>query len=94
MPSRRTPGKLALWRCGSACALVIAAFLALNGAALRAQTPALPPMVGASEAALKERAALFAELKSAKNEADAREIEQKIWKFWLTFADEQTRAMA
>ncbi len=74
-----------------ACALVITAFLALNGAALRAQTPALPPMVGASEAALKERAALFAELKSAKNEADAREIEQKIWTFWLTFADEQTR---
>jgi tetratricopeptide (TPR) repeat protein len=51
----------------------------------------LPPLVGASDDALKQRATLFAELAAAPNEADAREIEQKIWTFWLGFADEETR---
>jgi tetratricopeptide (TPR) repeat protein len=65
---------------------------ALYGASSRAadQSP-LPPMVGASQTALTERAALFAELKAVKNEADARIVEQKIWKFWLGFADAQTK---
>ncbi len=70
--------------------LLALALLLIAGAPVRATGP-LPPMVGASEAALKERATLFTELGAAPNEADAREIEQKIWKFWLTFADEQTR---
>ena len=38
-----------------------------------------------AKAAAKERAALFAELAAAKNEAEARAIEDKIWKFWLQF---------
>jgi tetratricopeptide (TPR) repeat protein len=53
----------------------------------------LPPMVGVSETAAKERAALFTELAVVPNEADAREIEQKIWKFWLSFADADSREM-
>ncbi len=53
----------------------------------------IPPMVGASETALKERAELFVALAAAKSEPDARAIEQKIWKFWLGFADAQSRAM-
>ena len=70
--------------------LLALALLLAAGAPSQAAEP-LPPIVGASEAALKERAALFAELAAAPNEADAREIEQKIWKFWLKFADDKSR---
>ena len=66
--------------------------LSVTGFPLHAAEP-LPPMVGASESAARERAALFAELAAAPNEADAREIEQKIWKFWLSFADNESREM-
>ncbi len=64
--------------------------LLLSAAGAQAAEP-LPPMVGASESALNERAALFAELAAAPNEADARAAEMKIWKFWLGFADAQSR---
>ena len=73
--------------------LLALALLLAAGAPSQAAEP-LPPIVGASEAALKERAALFAELAAAPNEADAREIEQKIWKFWLKFADDAIAAVA
>ncbi len=55
----------------------------------------LPPMAGIEpgSAAAHERAQLFAELKAAKNDADAREIEDKIWKFWRSFADAQSREL-
>lgn len=73
-------------------ALAVTALLTLGVAPARAaDTPPLPPLTGASEAALKERAALFAELKDARDEADARVIEQRIWKFWLGLADAQTK---
>ncbi len=72
--------------------LFVGLLLALAALPLRAAEP-LPPMVGISESAAKQRAALFAELAAAKDEADAREIEQKIWKFWLTFADLDSRQM-
>jgi len=68
-------------------ALAMAAWLALTGAPLAAEPPPLPPMVGLDASAAKERANLFAELRAANNEADAREIENKIWKFWLKPAD-------
>jgi len=63
----------------------MAAWLALSGVHLRAEP--LPPMVGLDVSAAKERAGLFAELRAANNEVDAREIENKIWKFWLKPAD-------
>jgi tetratricopeptide (TPR) repeat protein len=75
------------------CVLAIAAWLALAGTDLRAQAPVLPPMVGIGAGSAQERAALFAELRAAKNEADAREIEEKIWKFWRSFADEESRRL-
>ena len=71
----------------AACVLAAMAWLAPAHAALTTSKP-LPPMAGISESAAKQRAALFAELAAAKDEADAREIEDKIWKFWLSFADE------
>jgi len=76
-------------------ALIIAAFLTLTGAPARAEPPALPPMAGIEEgsAAALERAILFAELKAAKNEADAREIEDKICTFWRSFADEESKRL-
>jgi tetratricopeptide (TPR) repeat protein len=74
--------------------LALVLLLSLPGAFVRAADPApLPPMAGASEAAAKQRAALFAELAAAKDEADARAIEQKIWKFWLSFADADSREL-
>ena len=76
-------GQSAYWRL---CWLL----LSLPGAFSRAAEPApLPPIAGASEAAAKQRAALFVELAAAKDEADARAIEQKIWKFWLQFRRRQ-----
>jgi tetratricopeptide (TPR) repeat protein len=71
-----------------------ALLLMVASAALRAAEPAtLPPAVGLSESAAKERAALFAELVAAKNDAEAREIEERLWTFWRSFADEQSRQL-
>lgn len=71
------------------------AFVALLMAAATPSHAAepLPPAVGLNAQASAQRAELFAELKAAKSEADAREIEQKIWKFWLNFADADSREM-
>src|ERR1700726_2422824 len=71
-----------------------ALLLMLASAASRAAEPTpLPPAVGLSESAAKERAALFAELAAAKNDAEAREIEERLWTFWRSFADEETRRL-
>ena len=37
---------------------------------------------------------MFAELHAAKNEAEARAVEDKIWKFWRSFADEESQEAA
>ena len=60
-----------------------------------AAPPALPPMVGieVGSAAAQERAALFAQLHAAKDDAEARAIEDKIWKFWRGFADEESKRL-
>jgi tetratricopeptide (TPR) repeat protein len=74
--------------------LATALLLALANATLRAAEPApLPPAMGLSESAAKERAALFAELAAAKNDAEAREVEERLWTFWRSFADEQSRQL-
>ena len=66
--------------------------LMLAGAAVRAAEPAaLPAAVGLSEAETKERAALFAELAATKNDVEARAVEDRIWTFWRSFADAQSR---
>lgn len=76
------------------CVLAMAT-LALLGAPLRAEPPALPPMVGVEQgsAAAQERIALFAQLRAAKDDAEARVIEDKIWKFWRGFADEESKRL-
>jgi tetratricopeptide (TPR) repeat protein len=74
---------------GFAIRLVVAMLLAL--APPRAQ--ALPPMADISENAANVRAALFAELAAAKNEPDARAIEDRIWTFWRSFADEGSQRL-
>src|SRR5579862_559228 len=72
--------------------LFAAVLLALAGAGVRAAEPVLlPPAVGLSEAEAKERAVLFAELAGTKNDAEARAVEERIWKFWRSFADAQSR---
>jgi tetratricopeptide (TPR) repeat protein len=79
--------------------LAIAAWMTLLSAplvvSLRAEPPALPPMVGIEQGspAAIERAALFAELHAAKNDPEARAIEDKIWKFWRSFADEESKRL-
>jgi tetratricopeptide (TPR) repeat protein len=71
-----------------------ALLLMLASAASRAAEPTpLPPAVGLSESAARERATLFAELAAAKNDAEAREIEERLWTFWRSFADEQCRQL-
>ncbi len=73
---------------------VAAILLALACANLRAGQPrTLPVAAGLNADQTKERAALFAELAAAKNEADAREIEDRIWKFWRSFADDKSRQL-
>ena len=74
---------------------IMAAAAVLALASLPLDAAELPPMAGIEpgSAAAHERAQLFAELKAAKNDADAREIEDKIWKFWRSFADAQSREL-
>jgi tetratricopeptide (TPR) repeat protein len=74
--------------------LVTALLLMLTSATLRAAEPApAPPAVGLSESAAEERAALFAALAAAKNDAEAREIEERLWTFWRSFADDESRQL-
>jgi tetratricopeptide (TPR) repeat protein len=74
--------------------IAAALLLMLAGTILRAAEPApMPPAVGLSDGAAKERAALFAALTVAKNDPDAREIEDCIWTFWRSFADDYSRQL-
>lgn len=74
------------------CVLAMAA-ITLLATPLRAEP--LPPMVGIEQgsAAALERTALFAQLHAAKDDAEARVIEDKIWKFWRGFADEESKRL-
>src|SRR5580693_2681948 len=77
-------------------ALATALLLTLASATLRAAEPApapLPPAVGLSESAAKERAALFAALAATKSDAEAREIEERLWTFWRSLADDESRQL-
>jgi tetratricopeptide (TPR) repeat protein len=74
----------------------VAFLLVLTSATLHAAEPApapLPPAVGLSESAANERTALFAELATAKSDAEAREIEERLWTFWRSFADDESRQL-
>ena len=66
--------------------------ISMLAAPLRA-TETLPPMVGISASAAKERAELFADLATAKNDIEARAIEDRLWAFWRSFADERSREL-
>ena len=68
-----------------------AMMLALTGGGHAAEPASLPPAVGLSEAATKERATLFAELAATKSDAEARAVEQRIRAFWRNFADARSR---
>jgi tetratricopeptide (TPR) repeat protein len=52
-----------------------------------------PPAAGMSGSQLKERAALLAGLQAAKDDAEARAIEDKLWTFWRGFADVESREL-
>jgi tetratricopeptide (TPR) repeat protein len=71
-----------------------ALLLVLASVTLRAAAPApLLPAVGLGESAAKERAALFAALAAAKSDAEAREIEERLWTFWRSLADDESRQL-
>jgi len=71
-----------------------AMLLALEIAPLCAAEPAaIAPAVGLSASAVRERANLFAALAAAKDDADAREIEDRIRAFWRSFADAESREL-
>jgi tetratricopeptide (TPR) repeat protein len=63
------------------------------GTARAAEPAPLPPAVGLSEAAARQRAALFAALAATKSDAEARAVEERIWTFWRSFADAQSREL-
>jgi|SRR5579862_2369324 len=68
--------------------------LVLASATVRAGEPAtLPPAVGLNEAAAKERTALFTALAAAKSDAEARAIEDRLWTFWRSFADDESKEL-
>ena len=68
--------------------------LMLASAPLRAADPApLLLAVGLSESDAKERAALFAALAATKSDAEAREVEDRLWTFWRGFADDESRQL-
>ena len=74
--------------------IAAALLLVLASTALRATEPApLPPAVGLSESAAKDRAALFAALAAAKSDAEAREVEERLWTFWRSLADDESRQL-
>jgi tetratricopeptide (TPR) repeat protein len=66
--------------CRLACIFALVAALLLAGGPVQAD----PAQV---------RAELFAALAVAKTEADAREIEDRIWRFWLTAPDEEAQRL-
>ena len=55
--------------------------------------PPLPPAAGLSDSQAAERTALFAELAAAKSDAEARAVEDRLWTFWRSFADAQSREL-
>ena len=68
--------------------------LVLVSATVRAGEPAtLPPAVGLSESAAEERAALFTALAAAKSDVEARAIEDRLWTFWRSFADDELKEL-
>jgi len=71
-----------------------ALLLMLASAPSRAAEPApLPPAVGLSESAAHERARIFAALAATKSDAEAREVEERLWTFWRSFADDESRQL-
>ena len=76
-------------------AIFLAAVVFLLGAnAVWAQPSVpLPPAVGLSDSQAAERAALLKELAAAKSDAEARGIEDRLWTFWRSFADDQGRQL-
>jgi tetratricopeptide (TPR) repeat protein len=75
--------------------IVIAAMLlaVASAAPLAAPPEAIPPAVGLSAAAAKEREALFAALAATKSDAEARAVEERLWTFWRSFADDESRQL-
>ena len=76
---------------GTRIVVAIALLILSAGTAHAAEPAPLPPAIGLSEAQVKERATLFAELAATKNDAEARAVEERIWTFWRSFADAQSR---
>jgi tetratricopeptide (TPR) repeat protein len=75
---------------------VIAAALLvwLAGTTAHAAEPEpLPPAAGLSASAATARAALFAELAATKNDDEARAVEDRLWTFWRSLGDDETRRL-
>ena len=49
--------------------------------------------VGLSDSQAKERATLFAELAATKSDAEARAVEDRLWAFWRSFADDESKEL-
>ena len=58
-----------------------------------AELAPLLPAVGLSESAAQQRAALFAALAAAKSDDEARAVEDRLWTFWRSLGDEESRQL-
>jgi tetratricopeptide (TPR) repeat protein len=68
--------------------------LAPSHAPLRAAQPApLLPGTGLSDSQASERTKLFAELAATKSDAEARAVEDRLWTFWRSFADDESKQL-
>jgi tetratricopeptide (TPR) repeat protein len=74
-----------------AAGIAVAATLLL-GQAPDAWPQGAPPQAQ-NQTAAREREALFAALATAKTEPEAREIEDRIWQFWLRAPDEESQRL-
>jgi tetratricopeptide (TPR) repeat protein len=81
--------------CGMTIRILTAlVLLALANAPLCAVEPAtLPPAVGLNGSQAEERAKLFAELAATKSDTEAREAEDRLWAFWRSFADDESKEL-
>jgi tetratricopeptide (TPR) repeat protein len=81
--------------CGMTIRILTAlVLLALANAPLCTAEPAtLPPAVGLSGSQAEERAKLFAELAATKSDTEAREAEDRLWAFWRSFADDESKEL-
>jgi tetratricopeptide (TPR) repeat protein len=77
----------------TARAIATILFVLASVMAQAAEPAPMPPAVGVSGSAAEERAALLVALAATKSDAEAREVEDRLWAFWRGLGDDETRRL-